>query len=377
MDAIDYSDPASPFNFPLNECYVAFGDESINEHGAFYGLVLIPETNVAKTERSIGQIKMRYGGQPEPPIHCSQFFSPAGRSRTEWKELSNTDAINLCADILKAVAESSAKYLISHIPAGGYPKRVRLVGKNGHADSVQDVNERWITLQAFLAVALYLDPADIRVPADPVTTPSFLKRNMPNWRVHARRVDRGLRVRKIFLDREQAKIRWFSKMPKWSVLAKDLVIEGPMGSSHLPIEVAGDSKHALLEVADLFVYAATKKVLGDLPLRYDFPARDLIVHKSSFPEEVIFGGEQEPALAKDPEIEIAVSGKCVRFSVSSNRDSNLLQLTLVTESGKTAVIDFNGDFITSFQNKVNMAIDTNPGLAAWGGTKNSTTDAKI
>ncbi len=365
MEMLNPSDPSSPFNFPLNQCYVAFGDESITPQGTFYGLVLLPEDHVLEVERKIGDLKKSYGGSIDTPIHCSQFFSPAGRARTKWAGLSNAQAVELCAEIFQVVASYSPKYVISHIPARGYPKRVRLVGKNGHADLIQQVDERWLTLQAFMSAAAFLDPADILMPTDPLVTPPLLNKNKPSWRIHVRRVERGMRVRKIILDREQATIRWFSKAPKWSMIARDIVIEGPMGASHLPIEITKEKKHSLLEIADLFVYAAVSKVRGDKPLRFDFSPRDLISKDQLFPEEVVLGGPQEEQPSNASGIQVVLAGKCVRFSVSSNRDESLLRLTMEMEDGKAAVVDFNGEFITKFQTTLNHAIQVVPGLASW------------
>ncbi|OIQ99124.1 hypothetical protein GALL_188610 [mine drainage metagenome] len=53
------------------------------------------------------------------------------------------------------------------------------------------------------------------------------------------------------------------------------------------------------------------------------------------------------------------------YGLESNRDESLLRLKFNNEDGNEAVIDFTGEDITKFQESLNMAINSNPGLAMW------------
>ena len=78
-------------------------------------------------------------------------------------------------------------------------------------------------------------------------------------------------------------------------MAREMFIEGPAGSSYLPIEMAQETKHALLDVADIFVYSIARDLSQGRPLEYPrFSAEVLVelVHHEG--EELILGGNNFP-----------------------------------------------------------------------------------
>ena len=72
----------------------------------------------------------------------------------------------------------------------------------------------------------------------------------------------GAVVDKLYVDREQAKIRWFSKSFQWTTVAKDIVIENSTSRSFLPIVSPIEEKHSLLQLADMFIYAQGRELTG-------------------------------------------------------------------------------------------------------------------
>jgi hypothetical protein len=275
--------------FPLNETYVAFGDGSSNTAGSFYGLVLVPELVVERIEREIGVVKQKFGGQSEFSIHCREIFNDESRRKSTWSHLSYQEVVSLCGEVLRVVRSSQPKYLLSHIPRVHYPKRFRLKGKNGHSDLVHDVDEKWLTLWAFFRIGGMLDPTDLTIPDDPAIKPR--PTNLPFWNMVMKRVEPGFRVRRVYLDRENTKIRWFSKTMQWISVAKELVVENPSGPTYLPIEHASGTKHSLLDIADIFVYSIARELGSNKPLDYGQYCGEVHVEQmTNYGEEIVGGG---------------------------------------------------------------------------------------
>jgi hypothetical protein len=190
------------------------------------------------------------------------LFNRNGREKTSWRQLSDAQCLKLCGDILRESAKFSPKHLLGYLPRSCFPKRFRLIGKNGHPDLIHNVDSKWLTLWAFFRIAALLDPVEVLKPSA-VPRPN----NLPSWQMVIRRTERGMGVRKVFLDREQTKVRWFSKSLQWISMAQDLVIEGPLGRSILPIQPVTSNKHMLLDVADIFTYSAARQMTKE-PLAY-------------------------------------------------------------------------------------------------------------
>lgn len=288
--------PPEAISFPLDENYVAFGDGSVTPSGVFYGLVLLPEAITTEVQRTIEQYKVQYGGSPQTSLHCRELFSGHARAKSGWAHLSETDVVALCGDVLRSVGAFEPKYLLGYIPAECYPKRFRLLGRNGHPDLVHDLDEKWLLLWSYFRVAALLDPIDIVESQDPIEFPRPL--NLPFWQMVVRRSDPGFRVRKVILDREDTKVRWFSKSFKWVSVAKEMVIKHPGGSSYLPVEPAADVKHPLLDLADIFVYSIGRSLSQGKPLEYTNFSADVHVELlSGIGEEIVLGGENFAELA--------------------------------------------------------------------------------
>lgn len=274
-------------HFPLEKTYIAFGDGSVTPSGTFYGLILLPEDSISHVQSDIDSIKQRYGSLA--PLHCRELYNNKARAKSPWAHISEPQAIDLCGDILKTLQKYNPKYFLGHIPSGHYPKRFRLKGKNGYPDIVHDIDEKWLMLWCYFRVAMLLDPTNVIEPPDPIKIPR--PRNLPFWQVVIKRTEPGLKVRKVFLDREDTKIRWFSKSFQWITVAKDLVIEKPtIGKSFLPVEPVSEIKHSLLDVADIFVYSNARSISQGRPLEYsNFSADVQLELILDMGEEIVLG----------------------------------------------------------------------------------------
>ncbi|MCZ6800013.1 MAG: hypothetical protein O7F12_05940 [Nitrospirae bacterium] len=211
------------------------------------------------------------------------------RAKSGWAHLSYEGAVSLCGDMLEAVSEFAPKYLMGYIPKSHYPKRFRLKGKNGHPDLVHEINEKWLQLWAFFRVGGLLDPCERIVPDDPKITPR--PKNLPYWNMVIRRIDPGMKVRKIDLDRENTKIPWFSKSLQWISVAKELVIENVDGPSYLPIEHASLKKPVMLDIADLFTYSIAREFSGTSAIDYGRYCGEVLVDVlPNYGDEIVLGG---------------------------------------------------------------------------------------
>lgn len=276
------------WSFPLDEVYIAFGDGSSNRAGTFYGLVLLPAHATRPLEDEIASIKRRFGGSDASKIHCRELFSSDARRKSCWSHLAHDDIVMLCGDVLEKTRNHQPKHLLGFIPRQNYPRTFRLRGKNGHADLVHDVDEKWLMLWAFFRVGSLLDPAVPIPPDDPKVTPR--PRNRPFWNFVAKRADPGLKVKAVHLDREETKIRWFSKSLQWISVARELVIENKAGASYLPIATASERKSPLIDVADLFTYSLAREFVGDRSIDYKkFCGEALVMVMPDLGNEIVVG----------------------------------------------------------------------------------------
>lgn len=218
---------------PEDRIYTGFGDASVMPDAALYGIVLVPSYVVSELELALEKVKVKFGVSPKAAIHCREIFNSCARSKGVWAHLTDERAIFLLRDCFLAARSFDVRYFVAFSPKGYFPQTLRLLGKNGHADIMHAIDKNWITLNLFQGLAKYFDPAEVL----PVPNYGISPRanNEPYWQIIVKRNYRGAVVDQLYVDREQAKIRWFSKSFQWVTVAKDIVIEKPTGRSFLPI----------------------------------------------------------------------------------------------------------------------------------------------
>ena len=232
--------------------YSAFGDESVTPSGAFYGFFLVPNTAVSELEVQIEAIKASFGVAKNQIIHCKELFNESARSKGFWSHLTINDATEFARRIFLSAKIFNPVYLIAVSLRENFPQRFRLLGRNGHPDLVHKIDEKWITLNLFQGLVGSFDPQQLLAP--PEYSASGRPQNQPYWQVIVKREGPGLCVNEICIDSDITKIRWFSKSFQWNTLAKDIVVESPLGKTFLPIRSSSASVDPLLQLADLFVY---------------------------------------------------------------------------------------------------------------------------
>lgn len=269
--------------------YNAYGDASTGETGTFYGFLLLPEDAEEAAIQMLSDLKEKFGGSPDSRLHCREMFRGDARAKSEWAHLSAEEATELCSLALNGLHDFGVKFAMGIMPVEHYPKSFRLRGKNGPPDQVHAVDDKWRELWAFQRAAMMLDPVEQLKPADPLVEPS--PPNQPWWQLVAPLVSPGFKVRKVFLDREITKIRWFSKKFQWSTVAKDFVIDGTLGRSYLPIQPDHeDSKHPMIDLADIFAWNFARSA-GKNPIT--LLDRNAPVHAvlcAYLGEEIVLGG---------------------------------------------------------------------------------------
>lgn len=273
----------------MQTVYVAFGDASSGDVGTFYGFVIIPEIFLPIAIEELNKIKVKFGGAEWSRIHCRELFNDDRRLKSEWSHLSLEQAIKMCSLILEKLGDLGVHYLAGIMDASHYPETLRLRGKNGHKDLVHLIDNKWRELWMFHGVATFLNPEVISTPPDPIKAPSPL--NMPWWRVEAELISPNFIVSKVYLDRENTKIQWFSKKFQWTTVAKDFVIRTPQGKSFLPIQSIEDNvKHPMLDVADIFIWNLARS-FGKNPITFlSMPTDVQVVLYADRGKEIVLGG---------------------------------------------------------------------------------------
>lgn len=267
--------------------YEAFGDASTGTSGTFYGFVLVPECHIEAVCDRITEIKEQYGGAEASRIHCRELFNESRRRKSDWAHLALSDITEMCGAILNVLRLYESRYVLGVMTVENYPKSFRLRGKNGHPDLVHAVDDKWRELWTYHRAAALLKPVEIATPPDPKVTPT--PKNMPGWRIVTLLIEPGFSVRKVYLDREQTKIRWFSKKLQWSTVASDFVLHAPEGESFLPIQPAVKAKHLMLDVADIFVWNVAR-AFSDKPITFLTEQTDVnVVLCAPMGSEVVLG----------------------------------------------------------------------------------------
>jgi hypothetical protein len=278
------------FYWPYSEVdtYWAFGDGSEHPAGASYGFVLIPRNEVEGLQQRLSDLKVQFGGARTDRIHCREIFSGHQRKKSCWSHLSGDECGQLVTDALTLVDTVRPSYVYTHWPRVHFPKRFRLRGRNGFGDIVHSVNDKWMVLWSFLNTVVLFDPSKIVEPPNPVVVAQ--PKSRPYWRFGANRSGSGPVVEKIFLDREETRVNWFSKSFQWETIATEAAVKTPRGESVLPIVGSDRPTHMLVDVADIFVYSVTRQLAGLEPLRFTAPSAEPYVLLRGAPtEEFVLG----------------------------------------------------------------------------------------
>lgn len=247
------------------QIYEAFGDATSGQSGTYYGFMLVPAERVREAENILTNVKIHFGGVEASRLHCREIFGVSALQKSAWAHLNQAQVIELCGSALDEFRTLGVKYALGAMPIANYPRRFRLRGREGHADIVHDIDDKWRELWTYHRAAMMLDPVSLIPVAKPTITPS--RKNQPWWRMQAQLVKPGFKVSKVYLDNESTKVSWFSKRFQWQTIARDFVIDGTLGPSFLPIhDQSNMTKHPLLDVADIFVWNVAR-AFGNSPIK--------------------------------------------------------------------------------------------------------------
>lgn len=201
--------------------YEVFGDESTCGQVVVYGFVGFRPSDLDKALAAVNEVKLRFNGDENTEVHCRSLFAGQNRAKSGWAHLTGHRPFFLCHEIAKAVRAVGVKGLVSVTNKTGLPKRMELSFPNGTSKLAKvghDLGDKQLQQYLYSACAAYL------------------AQNVGTDKV------------KIWVDEDSTKIDWFNGNKQ----AKNI---------HQIIKPAGfdpGKYKSLLEVADLFAYAAAR-----------------------------------------------------------------------------------------------------------------------
>lgn len=203
-----------------------FGDESKCGNTIVYGFVGLRPEVLDNALEAINEIKKRFKGSEDAEIHCRSLFAGDNRAKSKWSHLINNQPQFLCLEVAKAMRGLGVKSIVCKADKTGLPSRMDVTFKNAIPEPTttgHELGDKQIQQYLYSAIVGHI---------------------LFNGQIG--------KV-KIWADEDSTKIDWFNGK-KQAKNIHDLV--KPTGFD------PGKYK-PILEVADIFVYAAARYHASD------------------------------------------------------------------------------------------------------------------
>lgn len=198
-----------------------FGDESNSGNIVVYGFVGFKPEVLDQAINVFNKIKIQFKGSEDAELHCRSLFAGDSRAKSKWSHLVHNQPQFLCLEVAKAMRALDAKAIICRTDKRGLPERLNLTFKNAVPEpthSSHELGDKQIQQYLYSAIMGHIAYSG------------------------------KLGNVKIWVDEDTTKIEWHNgKKQAKNIL--DLV--KPTGFD------PGRYK-PILEIADLFVYAAAR-----------------------------------------------------------------------------------------------------------------------
>lgn len=207
--------------------YELYGDESIKGNQVVYGIIFLPSAHVEEAEKSLAEVKLRYGGRPEDRFHCRQIFHDNARNNSKWAHLSREKAFQFAQDFWCAVENKSLRTFVGHVNKSTFP--LEIFGA-GDIKSVQFVDDKQLIPYAYQV-------ATATIVGDPL------------YRGNCR----------LWTDLQKDKISWPGKNRQVGRLLKSNYVDlekRTVETVMIPENMESREHSIILEVADLLAYSA-------------------------------------------------------------------------------------------------------------------------
>lgn len=203
-----------------------FGDESNCGSIVVFGFVGFSPDILDKALDALNEIKKQFKGNEEAEIHCRSLFAGDNRAKSKWSHLVHNQPQFLCLEIARAMRALGVKSILCKTDKTGLPSRIDLTFENSIPKPTKAGHELGDKqLQQYLYTCI-------------VSHITFSGK---------------LGKVKIWVDPDTTKIDWFNGKKQ----AKNLLdLVKPTGFD------PGKYK-PLLEIADIFVYAAARYHAND------------------------------------------------------------------------------------------------------------------
>lgn len=215
-----------------------YGDESISDYHVLYGLLIAPTEIVSKAEWKLELIKSRHGVPSSAKLHCRELLAPHARKKSDWRNLSDKQAIDLIIEAATELAGIGLRTRVGCVTIKDMQHQPYQVGDSGMMIAS---NPKQLIPTAFAAAVsqLLFDPEY----ADNSSLWISPERSAIDWFGGSRQVDQLLRINRI----DQ----------------KEKLIERML----TPVNAESKECPVLLEVADLLVYTTQRKLSHEIHKR--------------------------------------------------------------------------------------------------------------
>jgi hypothetical protein len=205
-----------------------YGDESTAGDTTVYGAVFVPNSQIHRAEAILHQTKRQYSVPEDAELHCCNLFHGDHRKKSLWSHLSEEQTYAFGESLLTRLNALPCIYSVGAVHRSEYPRELPAGAgfPAGHFETKQ------LTALAFQAAV---------VP---------LIQNLERSTVH------------LYADPDPGRIRWFGKKIKADSNYRIAAGNG-VGEVEIVPQQNEDITPSLLQVADLFAYAAGRALSSD------------------------------------------------------------------------------------------------------------------
>ena len=214
--------------------FTIYGDESTSGNTVVYGAYFVPNSQIGRAEEILRQTKQEYDVPEEAELHCKVIFHGDPRKNSQWSHLTEEQTYAFAEQLLSCLSALPCIFSVGAIHRSEYPQEL----PTGARFPAGQFETKQLTGLAFQAATIPLvenfDRATVSLHVDP----------------------------------DPGKIRWFGKKVKADSNYKIAAGSG-VGEVEIVPQKVEDQLPTLLEVADLFAYAAGRALSPDSCRRKD------------------------------------------------------------------------------------------------------------
>jgi len=201
--------------------FTIYGDESTSGNTTVYGAFFVSNSQIGRAEEILRRTKQEYGVPEGAELHCYVLFHGDHRKKSQWSDLAEEQTYAFAELLLSRLRALPCIFSVGAVHRHEYPQELPA----GAGIPAGQFETKQLTALAFHAATIplvqNLDRATVSLQVDP----------------------------------DPGKIRWFGKKVRADTNYK-IPVAGGVGQVEIIPQPIADPLPPLLEVADLFAYAA-------------------------------------------------------------------------------------------------------------------------